>query len=284
MIRLADKGHVYGSKPELGKDFNLSLIGLNKASTFTGFCAKHDTSLFRALETEVFQGTESQIFLLTYRALCRELYVKRGSIMQSAEVAGLDIPNAVQELVEGDLYASNLSLSELLAYKTKADTMLLSGDTNDLQFYMFAFNSVPQVMCNAWTSAEYDFLGRVAQEIKMTADPIQGMAFNMLGTSVGGVAVFSWLDRGLQQKRMAQSLDRMGDRDIPDDLVRFAFEFCENIYVGPAWWHGVQKEDAERLVRRIISGTPLSVRNRNCLIGDGVRVATWKLMSRSKKI
>lgn len=282
--RIADNGHVDGTEPKFGKIPSLARIGINKASTFTGFCGKHDTSLFLPLEMGEFTGSDLQIFLLTYRALCRELYVKRGSITQSSEIAGLDIHEAVEAMIHDDLYASDLSLAELLVYKTTADAMLLNGDTSQLRHYMFSFDEVPQVMCNSWSSAEFDFLGRIAQHITVAREPVQGLAFNMLGTKTGGAAIFSWIDRGSQEKRMTESLEALTDLTAPDDLVRFCFEFCENIYLGPKWWATVPKDDADRLMRRIVSGTPFGgERSRHCLIGDGVKSATWKVVSRSRK-
>lgn len=53
------------------------LLGINSASTFTGFCSKHDTQLFAPLETEDFRSTFQQCFLLGYRAFAREVYTKK---------------------------------------------------------------------------------------------------------------------------------------------------------------------------------------------------------------
>ena len=50
--RIARDGHVYAAKADLaaitkaGGKVPFQLIGINRASTFTGFCGKHDTSCF----------------------------------------------------------------------------------------------------------------------------------------------------------------------------------------------------------------------------------------------
>ncbi len=58
----------------------LHRIGWREASTFTGFCAKHDSSTFEPLETAEFTATEEQCFLVGYRALCHEVYQKTGAL------------------------------------------------------------------------------------------------------------------------------------------------------------------------------------------------------------
>lgn len=50
------------------------LTGINKASTFTGFCKTHDRILFSPIENDDFIATKEQVFLLSYRALSREIY------------------------------------------------------------------------------------------------------------------------------------------------------------------------------------------------------------------
>jgi hypothetical protein len=52
------------------------LVGTRRASTFTGFCSRHDDAIFAPLEKQVFSGTPEQCFLLGYRALTREIYTK----------------------------------------------------------------------------------------------------------------------------------------------------------------------------------------------------------------
>ena len=83
--RIARDGHVYSlilrleaqRKPE-GK-FVPRLLGINRASTFTGFCSKHDNNIFQPLEKSKFTGTQEQCFLLGYRALAREIYTKKAA-------------------------------------------------------------------------------------------------------------------------------------------------------------------------------------------------------------
>ncbi len=53
-------------------------IGINQASTFTGFCAVHDRILFSCLENEKFTGTDEQCFALMFRSLSKEIYAKEG--------------------------------------------------------------------------------------------------------------------------------------------------------------------------------------------------------------
>src|SRR5690242_5438058 len=44
-------------------------IGLNEASTFKGFCPKHDVEIFKGIDSAVFSITAENIFLIGFRAV-----------------------------------------------------------------------------------------------------------------------------------------------------------------------------------------------------------------------
>ncbi|MEH6478363.1 MAG: hypothetical protein V7727_21910, partial [Sneathiella sp.] len=81
---LERNGHVVMPKQHHSKDgpsIKFKEVGRNLATTFTGFCAKHDQTIFKPLDTKPFSAKDSeQLFLLAYRSICRELHV----IMEAA--------------------------------------------------------------------------------------------------------------------------------------------------------------------------------------------------------
>ncbi len=86
LAEIADEtNHVLGLKPSLSSlvknkgTINPERIGINSASTFTGFCSYHDNKIFLPLETKVFTASNEQCFLLAYRSIARDVYMKSGS-------------------------------------------------------------------------------------------------------------------------------------------------------------------------------------------------------------
>jgi hypothetical protein len=100
---LAENDHVIAWQPrfsEDGPDIGLRRIGRNEASTFTGFCSQHDSSLFRPLDTKPLDVDDrEQLFLLAYRAITCELHsimlgaVKYQTIYKSRVERGTDTPD-----------------------------------------------------------------------------------------------------------------------------------------------------------------------------------------------
>src|ERR1700740_1426347 len=79
LSKIARSGHVYqpDSNPfqlqKGGGAIQHRLRGINEATTFTGFCSQHDSSLFKSVDVGDLVLTHEQLFFLHYRALCRAL-------------------------------------------------------------------------------------------------------------------------------------------------------------------------------------------------------------------
>ncbi|WP_270406064.1 hypothetical protein [Paenibacillus timonensis] len=79
--KLSDNGEVmyfdFG-KPEFPS--LMRRIGRGKATTFTGFCSKHDTFIFRPIELKDYVlGDKEQEFLFAYRAFARAYVIKKSA-------------------------------------------------------------------------------------------------------------------------------------------------------------------------------------------------------------
>ena len=51
-------------------------VGINKATTFTGFCGKHDNDAFEKIDDPDMSVGLDEAMLLSYRSLAREIYAK----------------------------------------------------------------------------------------------------------------------------------------------------------------------------------------------------------------
>jgi len=182
---IAQNSHVYGFKPSvqalhknLGK-VKPDLIGINNASTFTGFCSSHDKAIFFKIEDHPFIGTAEQCFLLAYRAISREYF-----------------------------------------------------------------------------------------------------------TQNGGAIIFSWLKNSAAScHRFIKSIKTMKQVGIPNSIIRFLFEFCENNYVSPVWWDNLISVEKERVLGRFNKAmNPLAKRDRDCLCDDGLSAVSWNISNISSNV
>jgi hypothetical protein len=65
---------------------------------------------------------------------------------------------------------------------------------------------------------------------------------------------------------------------MTDGIIRFFFEFCENLHIQPDWWEGLSDKKRDALVGRLNeSGKPWVERESGCLVEDNVRFDNWTI-------
>lgn len=202
--RIARAGNVY----TFLSDRNLSdaslaapkLVGIRKASTFTGFCKLHDDSTFAPIEKYPFQSTAEHTFLLSYRALCHEFFFKKGGLelIIPYHQRNLDRGKSLldQYFIQMDLYYRKagfaLGMRDVSRYKAAYDKALSTKDFSDTHYYIICLSNAPDFLCTGSILPEYSFDGKVLQRLSSTATLLDHLTFSLIATDSGGAAVFSW--------------------------------------------------------------------------------------------
>ncbi len=296
--QIARKGHVYSFNPSIRPfDENKRLksqeklkpesLGINKASTFTGFCSYHDDAIFAPIEKQAFCGTPEQCFLLGYRALTRELYAKRGQ-RNSAELARnhadkgkpLSEQFKVQGFYQEYLPAIEAGLRKLSYYKSISDKILETQNFDAVRAYIIELAYPPPVMGSGGFYPEQDFKGVKLQSV--VGDEIPDLLFftSFFGGECGVVA-FTWLSENAQSCRaFIKSLDEIPDKSVTAALLRCFFEYCENVHIQPDWWEAlpsrIRNAAIQRLQRSMTSPAFGNIRD------DGITHDPWPVKRRYK--
>ena len=145
-------------------------VGINKATTFSGFCSKHDSDLFRPLETSEFTFLNHQIALLGYRAVCRELYSKDAEIAAAEsvwsycsvnpDIKGFSEKNERHQAMRLPRYNAR---ANLLSAKNRHAEMI--SDDSGLRFYCIEFSEPPVYFNSVAFLPEWDFDGQMLQDL-----------------------------------------------------------------------------------------------------------------------
>ena len=282
LSRIAEDGHVYGFKPSMkmliennGEVFP-TLLGINQASTFTGFCGFHDSETFKALERKPFAATGEQCFLLAYRAYSRELFMKRAMSdstyihRQFDKGRSLGVQRKIQSLVNLQDKATNKTLAEMIDHKKIFDTSLITKDYNPFLFCVYYLDGVPNTLCSGGFNPLYDVNGTKLQDIYDLESPLDVIYYSLIPTEAGSAAVFSWIPKwGNACLRFMESLKAAPRQEIPNLIIRLSFEYLENVFFSPKWWNTLSPEEKTSIQGRFISGI-LKERKAYCLSDDKV--------------
>ncbi|MEA2767583.1 MAG: hypothetical protein QOD93_545, partial [Acetobacteraceae bacterium] len=259
------------------------LIGINRASTFPGFCDKHDSDLFRPVEGQDLILNRSTAFLLAFRAIAYERFAKAAAIKmseaqrQSDRGRPFEIQVEIQEWIDALYRGQVQGLEDVENWKAKYNSCYILGDYGSFHYLGVVFDGIlPVVACGA-IYPEYGFDGQHLQRISHGTDEFDHITLNLTSYAKNSIALFGWL--GGTDGPSAQFVQTF--RELPEDqkadaVLRLCFEHLENIYIKPSWWASSVSARL-RLGGRIQSGLPSIERKANCLVDDGAKLCATKV-------
>jgi len=292
LSRIAENGHVYSFFTDhttmlKGGDLSANLVGVNNASTFTGFCSFHDDATFKPIEKNSFSPTEQHTFLLGYRAICKALFGKRAQLEMIPIHRESDKGRFYEEQVQWQGFLNNLEIlwqrdiKNLNYHKSLYDKVLLSMDYSHVCFYVIQLGECPDFMCSGVTEPYCDFSGK---QIRFRIEEIiDTVAFSVIATDYGGAVIFTWMSDSPICEKLVSSLDSLLDDAVPHAIVRFAFHYFDNIFVSPQWWDSLDDTSKQKLLIRQQKGG-ISDSSLSCLTDDGIRAVSWNVKKRVKRM
>jgi hypothetical protein len=243
----AKNGHVYQFEPLTGTrdaDKNLwpDLIGINKATTFLGFCEHHDSHIFSSIENFPFQNTPEQKFLHHYRAFAQMYYDKayKFKIIERVlnDLAKTFSPFELKTLTE-KVYLNQYDASELKQQKLRFDDQLQNKDWSAIEGYAFVGETMPDILTTNFFAPRKNFHGQIFQDTKL-------LSFTV--TSVDDRAVFL-----LCGNKGCPVLHEFvaSFREMPlqtTAIITYVFCIFENFIILPKWWESLSKNTQRKFV------------------------------------
>ena len=285
LAAIAENGHVVSAKTafqDLLKNHGAHVprkVGLSSASTFMGFCDKHDNSMFQPVERQSVPLTTHSCFLLGFRANSYELYSKKAELRWLKLMREWDCGRPFEDQCylqqsrhlreQGAL----CGLADSKRWKKQYDTIFLDERFDEYRFVGVAYSSIlPVVGCGAFYP-EFDFAGKPLQRISHGTAPHEHVSFNLTVLNGRSVLVIGWIEG---HEGPAEAFGRSFKTDVPDEQkanmgIQLAFEHIENVFMRPSWWDSLAGTTRNALVARMRSGIGAEGPDRdgNCLRPDG---------------
>jgi hypothetical protein len=293
---IAKNQHVYSFSSHIGDlikqgRIEPKLIGINDASTFTGFCNMHDTETFKPIELNEIEISNEHIFLLAYRSICKEIYAKQyqSRMVPLAKEGDKGLPLEIQKNYQQNMghfgEGVEAGLNDVRVNKKIFDKYLLTKKYDDVVYYTIEIAGVPDIVSSGQISVEVDFAGRVLQTLEDFANysrQLDSISFSITISNSNGLIVFSCLKHETKSIEFLKSIDKLTDNELPNAIVRFAFEFFENNYISPQWWEGLPEDKREAIIKRFNASLGFQERPNDILKDDGIEYVNWTIKNRYK--
>lgn len=218
-------------------------ISVNKASTFRAMCNAHDASLFRSIDAAQPEVSAFNASLHHYRSLCYEMYAKISTltVFKSYDFVG-EAQNDKKWFQEGiQLGARDLShaffhhTGEVLQGKDAGIRFLAFELSPRLPFSYLCFvnlNAFPQYGLPPPTQDEYS----------------PSISIAVIPTQLGSQLLITWEPAASRAVKAFARRLQMAKGALPEILLQFGLEHCENLFFNPSWidaaskFHAAMKE------------------------------------------
>ena len=268
LAAITENGHVISAKQgfqDISKNNGKIIpreVSAREASTFMGFCNRHDDEMFKSVETGLPVLNQESIFLLSFRALSYEILMKQFALRcmpfqrENDKGRPFEFQAFMQQHLNAYEHGLKLGLQDLLRWKSDYDLAFINRKFDSFQVYGVAFSESLPVVGSGTFHPEFDFYGNPLQRLGRNSALYEHMTYNLTVLNGVSVVVFGWMQEADgPANKLVKSYKELPDSEKADAAVRLAFEQIENIYFKPSWWNGLPKETSDDAIRRMFSGT-----------------------------
>lgn len=259
---IAEEGHVYRLSADLSvmKRTNgfpsLKRVGVNRASTFAGFCKQHDNELFEPIDNFPLRPVKAQIALYAYRSLCREYFVKENAVAVLTEMKNHpELDASRQRFLAATQFGHSIGLAGLNYHKSIYDEALKTYDYEQFEFTYFTSSSPCPLQLSGLLYPDYDFEGNHLQDLGNHRTPLDLITFFTAPAKEGWAFGFGWHASSNQTcLPFIQSLAQRAatGEKIEDALLRFSLSCCENHAIRISWWDGLDESARAAAIERML--------------------------------
>lgn len=252
---ISKNNHVYGMKLDY-KGMLFSKIGTKNASTFTGFCKKHDELLFASFEKNDFKKTSKQLFDLCYSAICIE-YNTMQSVVNALTLSKKSIDNSeniskqisVQISTNSQIVFYNLGIKNSNYYKTKMEEFYKKKSYENLfKHYIFELSDgYPKFQSSSCFNLDIDFEGNFLQNLDNPHTQSKNLFVNCITLNGRGYFILSWFTENHSYgQQIIRSIINKPEK-VEDKLFTLVFLYIHNTYASPDWFENLTPEQKSQL-------------------------------------
>lgn len=217
--------------------------GWKEATTYYCFCDYHDNVTFSEIEDHEFVPTDEQAFLIGYRALAQELYMKKSAVSASDQLDEIsEIKNDPIETYFNNFHNKEFErgLKNIEETKEIYDEALLKKSFEGFNYLVVSFSGSLSVASTGMMNPLHSLRDGIVQDYY--SDFLENLFVGV--TSNGGrhFIVFHWSRTYEKTTKYIEEMLLIRNSHLPTFLIQFMFLFIENTYFSKKWWEKLPSE------------------------------------------
>lgn len=214
--------------------------GRRVATTFTGFCAYHDKTIFQPIEDREFEGTAQQILLFTYRTFAWHYHKKQEEINRNEIAKRLAVANLLPGVNNNsnlNTYDKNLNLCAMENEEKhdKFNEYILNNEFNKISFSIWEIRYEVDVAVSAMLEIEHDINGKEINNLRSTK-PLKSIYLNVFASNNKSYCILSWLNEDNIYDEYVKQFMNLNIIDRCNYLNNNLPRWTDSIIISPRLW------------------------------------------------
>jgi hypothetical protein len=228
-------------------------VGISRATTFAGFCARHDNLIFSLIDTKPIAPSQDQLLLLAYRTWAQRVHQLLGAVDMMEFARGIyGGPRTSDPRLLWSRAQTNAAhvLLENAVYHMNAYERILFNDADDFAISIKVEIDAPPVALASFAHFfARGFDGTLLQDVSNVSTATTAVCCSMLEAANGHTLfLITWTGTNELPADFAASLAHADKTHLPSVLLRFVFENGRPV-VSPAWWQTLTPEQQQSLLQ-----------------------------------
>lgn len=226
-------------------------IGKNKASTFFGFCSKHDKKLFQPIEDEDFDiDSDKHCFLHSYRAFAHSYNSQKQMLKayrkDSEFTLSLD-PTYRSESIEG----FEIGVKEGEVGKSKLNNALLNEEYDYLDYFVYTLPDLYPVASTGIISPRYSINGAPMNNHINPEISFSDIMLTVFPDKNETLIIYATFPDDEKGKLLLDELETLTTDQLNQITSTFMVFYAENTFFSPKVWDSMNKLEKEKYLSEL---------------------------------
>lgn len=254
LSKVSENGKLTVIKPSFtreGVSIEADYKGRKIASTFTGFCGKHD-KVFSDIENKPYEKKSKQNFLLAYRAFAFEAHRKA----EATNIFGATVaqrPSILKDETQLMIYRGyQAAMADNLYLKKIFDKAIVEEDYHVIQTLVIEVEGEALMAACSSIHLEYDLKGNQLNVVTSidTTETLKPLMINVFPQHGKTFVVFCWLkEDSIFYSNFISQLNHLEKEEMLLYVSNLIVSYTENFYINPAFWETFSNKEKNAIYR-----------------------------------
>lgn len=212
-------------------------VGKKVASTFYGFCDKHDTKVFEPIENDLFDGSEKHLFLHSYRSFAHSYHSKKQELqLYKSDWETMKKMSKLQR--EGMIHGAEVGLKDMEPEKAYLDDLLYNG----LIYSLFETNEFYPFGCSSVVTPHYTVKDEPLElDLYDTTSPWISVILTVVPDKSNSLSILAGNPNSKPAMQFLDDIDALNDEKYTLAISTLMTKLAENTFWSPKLWDAMSE-------------------------------------------